>query len=363
MTGGPTVAGAPAGLGWTDARRVHPGRRRRPDVVALDGLTLDCPAGELLVLLGPSGSGKSTALRALAGVERLDGGGVHIGGQDVTDVPAHRRDVAMVFQDLALFPHLTVAENILFGPSVRGEVAAAEASLAEVAEVLGLAEVLGRRPDQLSGGQRQRVALARAMVRRPAVFLLDEPLSNLDARLRVDARTEVVALQRRLGTTMVHVTHDQAEAMTMADRLAILRDGRLEQVGTPREVYDQPASVFVATFVGSPPMALLPAGTFGEPGGHDTVGVRAEDLTLQVGGGAEAAGTSAPAGAGLRGVVALQEDLGNEVLAIVDTAEGTVPVRLPARAGRAVGEPVEVVVTDPARLHRFDADGRRVAGP
>lgn len=334
------------GVAWRRARRVHPGRRGRDEVVALDDLSLTCPAGELLVLLGPSGSGKSTALRVLAGIDPLDGGSVTIGGVDVSDRPPHRRDVAMVFQDLALFPHLTVAENVLFGPSVRGEDAGDR--LGEVAEALGLAEVLQRRPDQLSGGQRQRVALARAMVREPAVFLLDEPLSSLDARLRVEAREQVVALQRRLGTTMVHVTHDQVEALTMGDRVAVLRDGTLEQVGTPREVYDRPATTFVATFVGHPPMNLLPTGSLGEPaGGHATVGVRAEDLAVTTEGGV------------LAGVVEQVEDVGSEVVLAVDTPAGRVHVRQPPRRAAARGDRVALAVPDPQRLHHFDSDGAR----
>lgn len=334
------------GVAWQAARRIHPGRRGRPGVVALDDLTLACPAGELLVLLGPSGSGKSTALRVLAGIDPLDGGSVTIGGVDVTDRPPHRRDVAMVFQDLALFPHLTVAENVLFGPTVRGEDATSR--LDEVAEVLGLSEVLQRRPEQLSGGQRQRVALARAMVREPAVFLLDEPLSSLDARLRVEAREQVVAMQRRLGTTMVHVTHDQVEALTMGDRVAVLRDGTLEQVGTPREVYDRPATTFVATFVGQPPMNLLPAGSLGEAaGGHAQVGVRAEDLVVTTGAGV------------LDGLVGQVEDLGSEVVLAVDTPAGRVHVRQPPRGAAARGARVALAVPDAQRLHRFDHDGSR----
>ncbi|HUG86525.1 MAG TPA: ABC transporter ATP-binding protein [Euzebya sp.] len=250
------------GVSWQSVRRVHPGGRHRVPVVALDDLTLDVAEGGLLVLVGPSGSGKSTALRAVAGIEPLDGGTIHLRGSDVTELPAHRRDVAMVFQDLALFPHLTVADNILFGPVIRG-LAPDERTrrMRSVAEVLDLQALLERRPGELSGGERQRVALARAMVREPVVFLLDEPLSSLDTQLRLDARSQIVALQRRLGTTMVYVTHDQAEAMSMGDRIAILRDGRLEQTGTPGDVHDRPATLFVATFLGSPAMNIVAGDT------------------------------------------------------------------------------------------------------
>ena len=229
-------------------------------VKAVDGLTLEVGDGELLVLLGPSGCGKSTILRTIAGLETPTSGTVRIGDRDVTSVPAGRRDVAMVFQNFALFPHMDVADNIGFGlvarhvrgPEVRRRVA-------EAAEVVGCADLLGRRPHELSGGERQRVALARALVREPAVFLLDEPLSNLDAQLRVAMRAELQRLHRRLGATMLHVTHDQYEGLSMADRLAVLRDGALQQIGTPDEVYRSPVNRFVASFVGSPPITLIPA--------------------------------------------------------------------------------------------------------
>ena len=346
------VEGRHAGVAWHDVRRVHPGRRGRPDVVALDGLTLEGPPGELLVLVGPSGSGKSTALRALAGIEPLDAGSVHIDGADVTAVAAHERDVAMVFQDLALFPHMTVADNVLFGASLRRLPEAEQRTvLADVAEQLDLRDLLDRRPSELSGGQQQRVALARALVRKPAVFLLDEPLSNLDARLRLDARTRIVALQRRLGITMVHVTHDQTEAMTMGDRIAVLRDGRLEQVGTPREVYDEPATTFVASFLGMPPMNLLPgsvalAGT--TPADTDTVGVRPEDLVFAEDG-------------QLAGRVLQVEDLGSEVVVLVETEHGIVHVRRGVREPLPQEPAVTLALAPGGRIHRFDADGQRLS--
>lgn len=344
----------PARLEWQGVRRVHGGRRGRPDVVALDGLDLVAEPGELLVLVGPSGSGKSTALRAVAGVEPIDAGCISIGGRDVTRLPPHERDVAMVFQDLALFPHLSVADNILFGPALRAMPPAEQRRrLDEVTEQLELSAVLDRRPAELSGGQRQRVALARAMVREPAAFLLDEPLSSLDARLRLDARAEVIALQRRLGATTVFVTHDQAEAMTMGDRIAVLRDGRLEQVGTPREVYDRPTTTFVATFVGAPPMALVDGGGPLHPVGPGRlVGLRAEDLVL------------ASPGGGVEGHVVAREDHGSEVVLHVETPVGRLGVRRPPADRTPVGDAAVVALREGARPHVFDAaTGVRVAGP
>ncbi len=347
MTDGVAVA-------WRGVSKVHAARRQVAAVTALDDLTLEGRAGELLVLVGPSGSGKSTALRVLAGIERVAQGSLHIGDTDVTAVPAHRRDIAMVFQDLALFPHLTVQENILFGPTVRSMAADLRQSrLEEVTGILDIDDLLPRRPSQLSGGQQQRVALARAMVREPAAFLLDEPLSDLDARLRLDAAAQIVALQRRLSTTMVFVTHDQAEAMTMGDRIAVLRDGLLEQVGTPREVYDRPASLFVATFLGTPPMATFPGDTpLARTGPGTTMGVRAEDLQL-VG----------EDGAGVPGHVRDRQDLGREVILHVAAPMGVLPVRRPADDTTRVGDAVRVGVVDVARVHVFDtATGRRAGG-
>ena len=232
--------------------------KRFGDVVAVDRLDLDVADREFLVLLGPSGCGKSTALRMIAGLDVPDAGTVAIAGTDVTDIQARDRDVAMVFQSYALYPHMTVRRNIEF-PLRNRRVPKDErdAAVAEASRVLGLEELLDRRPAQLSGGQRQRVALARAIVRRPSVFLMDEPLSNLDAKLRVQTRAELIDLQRRLETTVVYVTHDQVEAMTMGDRIAVMVAGVLQQVGPPAEVYDRPANVFVAGFIGNPPMNLL----------------------------------------------------------------------------------------------------------
>ena len=227
------------------------------DVPAVDALDLEVEDGEFMVLVGPSGSGKTTALRMLAGLEEVDAGAVLIGGRDVTDLPPKKRDVAMVFQNYALYPYLTVSQNIAFPLKMAGvKKAERERQAAEVARRLGMEHYLGRKPSQLSGGERQRVAMGRAIIRKPSVFLMDEPLSNLDAKLRVQMRADIAALQRDLGITTVYVTHDQAEAMTLGHRVAVLDHGRLQQVGEPRELYDRPTNRFVAGFIGSPAMNL-----------------------------------------------------------------------------------------------------------
>ncbi len=229
-------------------------------VVAVDDLSLEVADGEFTVLVGPSGCGKSTTLRMVAGLEEVSAGTIRIGGRDVTELPPRKRDIAMVFQSYALYAHMSVRDNIGFGLKMAGlkkpEIAA---KVAEAAEVLGMVELLDRKPRQLSGGQRQRVAMGRAIVREPTAFLMDEPLSNLDAKLRVEMRGEITSLQRRVATPTLYVTHDQTEAMTMGDRVAILRDGILEQLGTPAQLYDQPVNMFVASFIGSPAMNLIEA--------------------------------------------------------------------------------------------------------
>jgi multiple sugar transport system ATP-binding protein len=239
---------------YRQATRVYPGN----DVAAVDALDLDIADGEFMVLVGPSGSGKTTALRMLAGLEEVDAGSISIGERDVTDLPPKDRDVAMVFQNYALYPYLTVAANIAFPLKIaRVKKAERDRRVREVAELLELTAYLERKPGQLSGGQRQRVAMGRAIVREPSVFLMDEPLSNLDAKLRVQMRADIAALQTRLGVTTVYVTHDQAEAMTLGHRVAVLKDGRLQQCDVPRALYERPANTFVAGFIGSPSMNLL----------------------------------------------------------------------------------------------------------
>ena len=221
---------------------------------AVKDLTLDIGEGELLVLVGPSGCGKTTALRMISGLEEISDGDLYIGGQRMNDVLEKDRDIAMVFQNYALYPHMTVAQNIAFSLKIaRRPRAEIKRRVHETAQLLAIEEMLDRRPKQLSGGQRQRVAMGRAIIRQPQVFLMDEPLSNLDAKLRVQMRGEIDALQKRLAVTTVYVTHDQVEAMTMGDRVAVLRDGKLQQVDTPFQIYERPANLFVASFIGSPP--------------------------------------------------------------------------------------------------------------
>jgi multiple sugar transport system ATP-binding protein len=245
-----------ASVVFSQASRIYPGTTKP----AVDKLDLTVKDGEFLVLVGPSGCGKSTSLRMLAGLEEIDTGSIHIGDKDVTNVAPKDRDIAMVFQSYALYPHMSVAENMGFALKIAG-VAKEERDrrVREAAKLLDLEDYLDRKPKALSGGQRQRVAMGRAIVREPQVFLMDEPLSNLDAKLRVATRTQIAALQRRLGITTVYVTHDQVEAMTMGDRVAVLKDGILQQVDTPRNLYDKPQNVFVAGFIGSPAMNLLTA--------------------------------------------------------------------------------------------------------
>jgi len=242
-----------ADVRFIQATRVYPGT----DAPAVNALDLHIADGEFVVLVGPSGSGKTTALRMLAGLEEIDAGSIMIGDSDVTDVAPKKRDIAMVFQNYALYPYLSVAANIGFPLKIaKMPKAEREAKVREVAEMLGLTEYLERKPGQLSGGQRQRVAMGRAIVRQPSVFLMDEPLSNLDAKLRVQMRADIAELQDRLGTTTVYVTHDQAEAMTLGHRVAVLKDGCLQQCDAPRVLYDRPTNAFVAGFIGSPAMNL-----------------------------------------------------------------------------------------------------------
>ena len=251
---------------YDHATRTYPGTERP----AVDSLNLEIEDGEFLVLVGPSGCGKSTSLRMLAGLEDVNSGRILIGDRDVTDVQPKDRDIAMVFQNYALYPHMSVADNMGFALKIAGTPKAEiRQRVEDAAKILDLSEYLDRKPKALSGGQRQRVAMGRAIVRNPQVFLMDEPLSNLDAKLRVSTRTQIASLQRRLGVTTVYVTHDQTEALTMGDRIAVLKDGVLQQVGTPREMYDTPANVFVAGFIGSPAMNL---GSFAVSDGKANLG-------------------------------------------------------------------------------------------
>jgi sn-glycerol 3-phosphate transport system ATP-binding protein len=301
------------------------------DSRALDGITFEAAAGTFVVLLGPSGCGKSTTLRLIAGLDTPTAGTIHIGGRDVTRLPPAERGIAMVFQSYALFPHLSVAENIVFGLRVR-KVVDREARLKRVAELLGVGPLLARKPSQLSGGQQQRVALGRALVAEAPVCLMDEPLSNLDAQLRGEMRREIRALQRRLGITMVYVTHDQTEAMTMADRVVLMRAGRIEQVGTPEDLYTRPATAFTASFIGAPPMNLMKSNA-------GIVGVRPEDMTLSA--------------EGLEGQVDTVEYLGSDSLVAVKIHGQTVLVRVPGRAAVDAGDNVRIA-WNKNHEHHFD---------
>ncbi|MFI7492870.1 ABC transporter ATP-binding protein [Micromonospora echinaurantiaca] len=335
-------------MGGRGAIRLEELTRSYGRTKALDGIDLEVRAGELLTLVGPSGSGKSTVLRLIAGLDRPDGGRVLVDGEDVARVPPHRRAVAMVFQDYALYPHLTVLGNLTFGLRVR-RVPRAEADrrARAAADRLGIADLLDRHPDEMSGGQRQRVALARALLREPSVYLLDEPLASLDAPLRFATRADLLALHRDLGTTTVHVTHDQAEAMTLGDRVAVLDRGRVRQVGPPQQVYDEPADTFVAAFLGSPPMNLVPGGGLLGGAAGLTLGVRPEDLALDPDGPVEA-------------TVDAVEALGSEAVLLTRCADGTrLTVRTGPRPGVRAGDRVRLR-PDPDRIHRFDAEtGRR----
>lgn len=320
---------------------------------AVDHVSLHVDAGKLVALLGPSGCGKSTTLRLIAGLEAADEGEIHIDGRDVTRLPPAQRGVAMVFQSYALFPHLTVAENIVFGLQVR-RVPAAERKrrLDATAELLELGALLDRRPPQLSGGQRQRVALGRAIVAEAAVCLMDEPLSNLDAQLRQQMRQEIRALQQRLGMTLIYVTHDQTEAMTMADKVVLMRAGRIEQHGSPAELYEHPASTFVAGFIGSPAMNLLPgwATRTGERDDAVLIGIRPERIAL------------CEPGRGLSAKVETIEYLGAESMLICRHDEThRVTVRMPGRVTAGIGEHVGLVWPADAEQRFIREHGRRVA--
>ncbi|MDI6857278.1 MAG: ABC transporter ATP-binding protein [Dehalococcoidia bacterium] len=352
------------------------------EVVAVRDFSLDIYDREFIVLLGPSGCGKSTALRIVAGLETPTRGNILIKDQVVNDVEPMYRDIAMVFQNYALYPHMTVYDNIAFGLRMRGlhrrEI---DRLVKEAAQNLGLGDLLRRKPGELSGGQRQRVALGRAIVRRPVVYLMDEPLSNLDAKLRVQTRGELVKMHRLLETTFIYVTHDQVEAMTMGDRIAIMEQGVLQQVGPPQEVYDRPANVFVAGFIGSPAMNMFPArletrdgelfassevgsfrlspqqadGARNASGGEIWVGVRPEHLYVT---GSEGSGAvSATLGA----VADLVEYLGNEAHVTFSIGDATVVARLEARVRITPGETVHLNVPI-ENLHLFDrVGGQRLA--
>ena len=357
-----------AGVIFDKATRLYPGTNKP----AVDAIDLDIKDGEFLVLVGPSGCGKSTTLRMLAGLEEVNSGRILIGDRDVTNIAPKDRDIAMVFQNYALYPHMTVAENMGFALKIAGVSKEERAErVLEAAKLLDLEPYLDRKPKALSGGQRQRVAMGRAIVRKPQVFLMDEPLSNLDAKLRVQTRTQIASLQRRLGVTTVYVTHDQIEALTMGDRIAVLKDGVLQQVGTPRDLYEVPANVFVAGFIGSPAMNLFPAEivTGGVQFGTDvakvaasvtkaatnknvTVGVRPEDLDINT------------KNKGIKVVIDVVEELGADGY-LYGTAESAgetidVVVRVDGRDHAGVGDTI-YITPKPEHVHVFDVEsGKRL---
>ncbi|CAH0265865.1 sn-glycerol-3-phosphate ABC transporter ATP-binding protein UgpC [Plantibacter sp. VKM Ac-2880] len=358
-----------ASVTFDNATRFYPGGTRP----AVDKLNLEVADGEFLVLVGPSGCGKSTSLRMLAGLEEVNDGHIFIGDRDVTDVPPKDRDIAMVFQNYALYPHMTVAENMGFALKIAGVGKEERATrVLEAAKLLDLEDYLTRKPKALSGGQRQRVAMGRAIVRQPQVFLMDEPLSNLDAKLRVQTRTQIASLQRRLGVTTVYVTHDQTEALTMGDRIAVLKDGILQQVGTPRDLYEKPNNVFVAGFIGSPAMNLfegeiadggIKLGGFiipvereitdAAPSKNVTVGVRPEDITV-----------SSNSGSGIEVTVDLVEELGADGYLYghteVSGKRTDIVARVDGRNHAHIGDTVFLAPT-PHHVHAFDsASGERL---
>ncbi len=350
--------------------------KRFGDVVALNNLTLEVQDKEFLVLVGPSGCGKSTALRCLAGLEEVTEGRILIGDRVVNDVPPKDRNIAMVFQSYALYPHMSVYDNMAFGLKLRrtpkDEI---NRRVQEAAKILGIENLLDRKPKQLSGGQRQRVALGRAIVREPSVFLLDEPLSNLDAKLRVQTRAELIKLHQRLGTTFIYVTHDQMEAMTMADRIAVLKDGVLQQVDTPQNLYDYPGNLFVAGFIGSPSMnffnatitgegdqLFVDAGSFRIPvtpsikarlkdgaGKRVILGIRPEDIYFP---GFVSPGVSA---VDVDSVVDVTELMGNEIFLYMVTGNSPYIARVDPRVRAHVGDKVKMAF-NADKIHLFDAD-------
>jgi multiple sugar transport system ATP-binding protein len=350
------------------------------DVTAVHGVDLEVKDGELVVLVGPSGCGKSTTLRMVAGLESISGGELRIDDRIVNDVPANDRDVAMVFQSYALYPHMTAYDNMAFALKLRGmSKAEIDTRVKEAAGILGIVELLGRKPKAMSGGQRQRVAVGRAIVRHPRVFLFDEPLSNLDAKLRVQTRREIARLHQQLSATMLYVTHDQVEAMTLGDRIVVLDRGYVQQIDTPMNLYERPKNTFVAAFIGSPSMNLLPGAIVSGPGGVGVefraadnaftialsgewaqllqgyggraviMGVRPEDIEIAPDG-------SIPlGGGGVRVKLDVVEPLGSEAFLSARAGAKEVTARVPPRGLPAAGSEVELVFNR-ERLHFFDAE-------
>ncbi len=321
--------------------------KRFGEVVIIPDLDLEILEGEFMVFVGPSGCGKSTLLRLIAGLEDTSGGEIYIDGKPVANEPASTRGLAMVFQSYALYPHMSVRGNIGFGLKMAGQPKdVIAAKVAKAAETLNLTPYLDRKPGQLSGGQRQRVAIGRSIVREPKAFLFDEPLSNLDAALRGNMRLEIQQLHKDLDSTMIYVTHDQVEAMTMADRIVVLDKGSIRQVGTPLELYNKPDNLFVAGFIGSPRMNLITGGENGP--GVSTIGIRPEHISVAKGTGA------------IGGTVAIAEHLGSDTFLHIDTTNhGRITARASGDLGINPGDSIGLTF-DPARIHRFDQNGKAI---
>ncbi len=354
-----------ANVALRDVRKTYPG-----GFEAIKGIDFGVGDGQFCVLVGPSGCGKSTLLRMVAGLETITSGEIDIGGRVVNQIEPAERDIAMVFQNYALYPHMSVYNNMAYGLRNRGMAKPEiETRVQEAARILEIGPMLDRKPGQLSGGQRQRVAMGRAIVRQPKVFLFDEPLSNLDAKLRIAMRVEIRKLQRRLGTTSIYVTHDQLEAMTLADILVVMNGGQVEQIGNPLDIYQKPATTFVASFIGAPPMNLMPlrdAGDFNGPAGAGLLGIRPEDLLIS---------DQTPAGGlALKLTVEAIERVGAETYVYGSRSQpgdapavsakpgelspGEVIVRIPGTVAPAIGARIRAIAPR-EKLHLFRADGRQ----
>ena len=324
--------------------------KRYDDVIALDNVSFEVQDGELLVLVGPSGCGKSTTLRLIAGLESLQAGKIALNGADITTTAPKDRDIAMVFQNYALYPHMTVRQNLGFGLKMKKMSSSEiESRVKETAEALDIESLLDRKPGQLSGGQKQRVAVGRAMIRKPAVFLFDEPLSNLDAKLRVTLRNELIRLHQRLAATILYVTHDQIEALTLGDRIAVMKDGQIQQLGTPQQVYNEPANTFVASFIGHPAMNLVPPSVFRLETDATLVGIRPEHLIISVNNPASIPGT-----------ISARQNTGADSFLTGKFKEWEITVRAPADTRLNVGDTIEIIPVV-ENLHFFNQTGLRIS--
>ncbi|MAX20959.1 MAG: ABC transporter ATP-binding protein [Planctomycetaceae bacterium] len=324
--------------------------KRYDDVIALDNVSFEVQDGELLVLVGPSGCGKSTTLRLIAGLESLQAGNIALNGTDITTTAPKDRDIAMVFQNYALYPHMTVRQNLGFGLKMKKMSSSKiKSRVKETAEALDIESLLDRKPGQLSGGQKQRVAVGRAMIRKPAVFLFDEPLSNLDAKLRVTLRNELIRLHQRLAATILYVTHDQIEALTLGDRIAVMKDGQIQQLGTPQQVYNEPANTFVASFIGHPAMNLVPPSVFRLETDATLVGIRPEHLIISVNNPGSIPGT-----------ISARQNTGADSFLTGKFKEWEITVRAPADPRLNVGDTIEIIPVV-ENLHFFNQTGLRIS--